>query len=90
MHNTQKPHGHQKTSLKLPLNINRASCANRASYSSINTLCEHGLLGEGWARQRAEYQTSAAASTEAKSYSKARQLPVLPLCTEAMDISVSY
>jgi hypothetical protein len=41
------------------------------------------FLGEGWARQQAAWQTSAASSSAAHSFSRAPPLPVLPLCTEA-------
>jgi hypothetical protein len=45
--------------------------------------------GEGWARKRVDYHTSAA-STEARSFSQAPPFPVLPLCTGALGIIVSY
>jgi hypothetical protein len=51
---------------------------------------KYRLLWEGWARERAECQTSAAAFTEARSFIQAPALPALPLCAEALGFSVSY
>jgi hypothetical protein len=47
------------------------------------------LLGEGWARYRAAHKASIAASSEAHSFSQAPSM-VLPLCTAAIAVSVSY
>jgi hypothetical protein len=50
---------------------------------------------EGRARQRVDYQTSIVASTtiastDANLFSQVPPLPVLPLCTEAPGITVSF
>jgi hypothetical protein len=52
--------------------------------------CHDKLLGEGWARKPAEDQTFAAAFIEAHSFRLTPRLPVLPLCTEALGITVSF